>query len=186
MVGIYKITNLTTGNYYIGQSKDIVKRWNDHFCKGYGAMHSPLFTMDIDMYGRDGFSFEVIEECPVESLLEREAYYIEKLKPKYNSVFKGHEVSTETRRKISKSLTGKKQPPEVVKKRGASLSAYLKEHPRSNERHYKKCAAEVDSRIVGFESVKAMAAFFKVCNATATKALKRNGRIKKCKVWYVV
>lgn len=30
MIGIYKIENLINGKVYIGQSKDIKKRWNEH------------------------------------------------------------------------------------------------------------------------------------------------------------
>jgi group I intron endonuclease len=63
MVGIYKITNLTTNECYVGKSVNIEKRWIDHFSKSYGARHSVRFQEAIDKYGKQGFDFRVIEEC---------------------------------------------------------------------------------------------------------------------------
>ena len=30
MIAIYKITNITNGMVYVGQSVNIIKRWNEH------------------------------------------------------------------------------------------------------------------------------------------------------------
>ena len=114
MVGIYKITNLQTGECYIGRSIHVEERWKEHFCKGYGAIHSKRFQDAIDQYGKDGFSFRLIEECDPEVLDERERFWINSLKPAYNTVTEGHPVSENTRAKISESLAGRKQPPELV------------------------------------------------------------------------
>ena len=77
MVGIYKITNLITNDCYVGKSKHIEKRWKEHFCRGYGAIHSKQFQTDIEEYGINGFSFRVIEECEEHELQEREKYWID-------------------------------------------------------------------------------------------------------------
>lgn len=76
MVGIYKITNLKTGECYIGRSIHVEERWKEHFCKGYGAIHSKRFQDAIDQYGKDGFSFRLIEECDPEVIDERERFWI--------------------------------------------------------------------------------------------------------------
>ena len=37
MIGIYKITNLINNKSYVGQSKNIKKRWNQHRNEGLKA-----------------------------------------------------------------------------------------------------------------------------------------------------
>lgn len=185
MIGIYKITNLETGDFYIGQSKNISRRWNAHFSTWIAPAHGKKFQDDIDQYGKAGFSFQVIEECEPEDLRERERYWINTLHPAYNTVTDGHDVSAETRAKISASLTGKKQSPELIEKRRQALIERYKVFPRTNAWHRKKVAADVGNVIV-FESVKACAEYLGVDNSTMTHALKRGGKVKGHKVWYVV
>ena len=77
MTGIYKYTNIINGHSYIGQSKDIFNRKKEHL---YRAFHQYLGNQEWDKtfyralrkYGQDNFSFEVLEECPIEKLNERE------------------------------------------------------------------------------------------------------------------
>lgn len=185
MVGIYKITNLSTGQCYVGQSIHIEDRWKEHFCKGYGAVHNKEFQDAIDQYGIEGFSFRVLEECEPEALRDRERYWINALNPSYNSVVDGHDVSEETRAKISESLKGKKQPPEVIERRKQAIIARHKIFPQTNEGHRKQVALEEETVTV-FESVKACAEYLGVDDSTVTKALKRGGKVHKKKVWYVV
>ena len=185
MVGVYKITNLITGDCYVGQSKNVEKRWRDHFCKGYGAMHSKLFQDAIDSQGKEGFSFQIIEECDPKDLWERERYWISELKPAYNTVVDGHPVSEETRRKISKSLVGRKPSPEIVEKRRLAILERHKTIPQTNAGHKKKVAVQMEV-VVEFESVKACAEHFGVKPSTVSAALKRGGKVRNKKVWYVV
>lgn len=70
--GIYKITNLINGKIYIGQSINIKSRFYDH-CK---KNDSSLVGKAIQKYGKQNFSFEIIEECPPEKLDEQEQYWI--------------------------------------------------------------------------------------------------------------
>ncbi len=87
MIGIYKITNKINGHCYIGQSRNIDKRWRDHKIashnkndKGYNY---PLYQA-FRKYGIDNFSFEVIEECSINLLNEKEHYWIKHYSPIYN------------------------------------------------------------------------------------------------------
>lgn len=82
IVGIYKITN-PKGKVYIGQSVDIEKRWKMH--KGLYGSKSNKLKRSLIKYGISEHLFEVIEECSVEQIYEREIYWIEF----YNSVEKG-------------------------------------------------------------------------------------------------
>jgi len=179
MVGIYKITNLITGDCYIGKTKNFRKRLWNHKYKG---IHSEDFESDIEKYGWDNFKAEIIEECTEAELTEREAYYIETLKPAYNTIVRGRKRSIETRIKISKALTGKKQSPETIEKRKKSIRKRHETIPQLNLGHRKKCASDERE----FESVKEMANYYGVTSGSATHALKRGHKIRGHKVWYVV
>lgn len=101
--GIYKITNNLNNHFYIGQSINISKRWKEHKRSFlYGKTHSTVLQKAFIKYGIENFKFEVLEECPVENLDDREVFYIATLKPKYNMNFggsgnAGHVVAEETR-----------------------------------------------------------------------------------------
>lgn len=91
MTGIYKLTNKINGKCYIGQSVDIKKRLENHMClngakyPGQVAYNYPLYRA-MRKYGRENFESEVLENCEVEDLAERELHYIKK----YNSVKNGY------------------------------------------------------------------------------------------------
>ena len=72
MIGIYKITNLTNGKSYVGQSIHIERRWMEHCLPSANS----LIAKAIQKYGKEQFAFQVIEECLPEQLDEKEEYYI--------------------------------------------------------------------------------------------------------------
>ena len=74
MIGIYKITNKINKKSYIGQSNDIQRRFGEHKTKG-GKSRIPL-DMAIQKYGMENFDYEILEECSIELLNEREIYWI--------------------------------------------------------------------------------------------------------------
>lgn len=72
MIGIYKITN-PKGKVYIGQAVDITRRENVYKrlnCKGQIKLYNSLLK-----YGFSEHIFEVVEECNVEELNERERHW---------------------------------------------------------------------------------------------------------------
>lgn len=79
MIGIYKITRKENGKSYIGQSNDIERRFSEHKNK----IDIPI-EIAIKKYGIDAFDFEIIEECSLEQLDEREKYWIA-----YYNTYKG-------------------------------------------------------------------------------------------------
>ena len=81
MIGIYKITNLMTGECYIGQSKDIERRFMEHKNHCISSI-----DRDIQNYGIQNFSFDIIQECNEDELNELEDYYIDY----YNSYINGY------------------------------------------------------------------------------------------------
>ena len=82
--GVYKITNNITGDFYIGSSKNIEKRWHEHKSPSVHKQqpNSKLYK-GMASYGLDNFTFEIIEKT--DNLKEREQYYIEHLNPSYNN-----------------------------------------------------------------------------------------------------
>ena len=85
IIGVYKITNTVTGDFYIGSSKNIKHRWADHKCPSKWNEHpnNPMY-LDMKKYGVDKFDFEILAEVEPEQLKEKEQQFIENLKPTYN------------------------------------------------------------------------------------------------------
>lgn len=71
-IGIYKIENLINHKIYIGQSIEIEKRWQKHLnTKDNFVIHKAL-----QKYGKENFSFQIIEECDLLDLDNKEQYWI--------------------------------------------------------------------------------------------------------------
>ena len=84
--GIYKITNTITGDFYIGSSKDVKKRWASHkWPSSWNKQPNNQLYQDMQKYGVDKFDFQIREEVEESFLKEMEQQFIEKLKPTYNS-----------------------------------------------------------------------------------------------------
>lgn len=81
MIGIYKITNLLTGESYIGQSRDIDQRFKEHFYHNFSEV-----DIAIHQFGQHNFSFDILELCDENQLDDREDYYIQK----FNSISNGY------------------------------------------------------------------------------------------------
>lgn len=77
--GIYKITNIINGHSYIGLSKDIEKRWQNHIdhLNSKKEFNKALYKA-MRKYGLENFIIEILEECPEDNeiLKERERYWI--------------------------------------------------------------------------------------------------------------
>ena len=120
MMGIYKVTN-PNGRVYIGQSKNINKRFEAYFklnCKNQTRLYNSFIK-----HGIDNHVFEILEECLFEELNIRERYYQDlydvisckglnciltetDILPR---IFSEHvnNRSLESKQKTSKSMTGK-------------------------------------------------------------------------------
>jgi group I intron endonuclease len=113
LIGIYKITS-PTGKIYIGQSKNILQRFK--FYSFYNCKNQTKLYNSFKKHKVENHFFEIIEECSVKHLNEREEYWINHL----NSIKKGLNIQNggnasprniETKKKISRSLTGKTKSP---------------------------------------------------------------------------
>ena len=80
--GVYKITNLVNGRFYIGSSKDIESRWYQHKKQLDAELHNnPHLQSAWKLYGAQNFKFEIIEECIPKLQFEREQFYLNELNP---------------------------------------------------------------------------------------------------------
>lgn len=80
MVGIYKITNKINNKVYIGQSKSIFHRFNNHvLALNKGIHENDLLQKDFLEHGCINFIFEIVELCNENELIELESKYINKL-----------------------------------------------------------------------------------------------------------
>lgn len=85
-LGIYKIQNILDNKIYIGSAQNFRKRWNNHKSLLRRDKHHCVHLQRAwNKYGEESFQFLIIEECVVETLFEKEQYYLDNLKPEYNS-----------------------------------------------------------------------------------------------------
>ena len=124
MVGIYKIMN-PNGRIYIGQSTNIDNR-RKHY-KNNSGKRQPKIFYSLKKYGWEQHIFEIIEECTLEQLNEREVYwkkyYLEQAEYDWSKVLfcelydnGGGPLSEETRKKMSYSKLGTKLSIEIKDK----------------------------------------------------------------------
>lgn len=130
MIGIYKITS-PTKKVYIGQSTNIKKRFSHY--KGLNCKRQPIIYNSLLKYGVEKHKFEILCECSVEELNDKERYYqdvfsvigknglncsltktsdrsgkhSEETKFKLSKAHKGKKLSEETKLKMSKIRKGK-------------------------------------------------------------------------------
>lgn len=80
--GVYKITCIPTGKFYIGSAVCMRTRWNDHRRHlRRGTHHSRHLQHAWRKYGEIAFRFEVVEEVVTDRLRVREQHYLDELRP---------------------------------------------------------------------------------------------------------
>jgi len=116
-IGVYCIENIENNKKYIGSSKHVYKRRNSHFNELKRGKHKNIkLQRSYDKHGRDKFVFYIIEVIDSEiKLIEREQFYIDKIKPEYNinliaNSSLGVKRSDETKEKVRQANLGLKHP----------------------------------------------------------------------------
>ena len=104
--GVYCWTRVESGKKYVGSSIDIYRRFMQYYNIKYitRASKSSLICRALLKYGYSSFSLEILEYCDPSSVIEREQYYIDLLKPEYNIL------------QVAGSLFGYKHTPESLEK----------------------------------------------------------------------
>lgn len=96
--GIYIIKNIVNNNCYIGKTNNFKRRFSEH--KTIEHESNSSLKLAYKKYGLENFKFEILEKCEIDKLNEREIFWIDKLKPKYNRTIggdgaTGHKLSNE-------------------------------------------------------------------------------------------
>lgn len=80
--GVYKITNIANGKFYIGSSWNGKGRWVNHRSRLRHQSHSnPFLQKAWNKYGEENFTFEIIECCERDALLKREQHHLDTKRP---------------------------------------------------------------------------------------------------------
>lgn len=86
MSGVYTIVNKINNKTYIGSAVDFKVRQTRHFTNLRKDKHHCIaLQRSWNKYGEENFEFRIIEKCSASKCVEREQYYIDLLKPEYNS-----------------------------------------------------------------------------------------------------
>lgn len=132
--GVYKITNTITGDFYIGSSKNVKRRWASHK-NSYTWKNNPNNPMYLDMkkYGLEKFAFEILEEVEIDKLKEVEQKLIEILKPIYNN-YNANGLNVE-RKKESQKKYEKTDRYKEYQKEYRKSDKYKESHRKSNKQY---------------------------------------------------
>lgn len=91
--GIYKIVNIKNNKVYIGSSINLGIREYKHFWMLKKNIHDNNYLQhSYNKYGKDVFSFNVVEICSPEELIVKENFYIDKYKS--NDLSFGYNLAT--------------------------------------------------------------------------------------------
>lgn len=101
MIGIYVVTNSINGKQYVGQSRNVRRRFWDHRCVSHET--SPKLKEELIKFGKECFTYKLLEECQEDELDVKEVYWIKKLNPQYNTYNggkKGFKVSEDVKQRL--------------------------------------------------------------------------------------
>jgi group I intron endonuclease len=140
--GIYKIVNKINGKYYVGSSKDVKHRWDDHIRELRKNNHyNDYLQKSWNKYGEQSFDFQFVKSVKEKELLLVEQKYLDISVKEQNKCYNlnfeasGGNISEYSREKIRMSKIGRKASVELRKKlsdvhKGIKLSESAKEKIR--------------------------------------------------------
>jgi group I intron endonuclease len=160
--GIYAIENIVNGKIYIGSAIHFGHRYTKH--NGHlkrGDNKCGLLQKASDKYGIQSLKMYVLEVCEINKLQEREQYWVDTLKPKYNLRIKnirtnaGMVFSDEWKKNIGLAGIGRvawnkgmKRPPqseEAKEKRSRTIAS----KPRRTFKHTEESKRKTSEKLKG-------------------------------------
>lgn len=156
---IYKAINKVNNKVYIGKTNNFARRINQHMSAAKRTNNNFHFYNALNGNPID-FSWEIIEECSVETVNDREKFWIQQYKSNekefgYNCTTGGdggdttsnHPYKGEIYRKISESLVGRKRGTNIYK---MFIEKHGKELGEERWKEYRKYMGQrVSSSVVG-------------------------------------
>jgi group I intron endonuclease len=117
--GVYKILCLANGKFYIGSSKDIQRRWYNHWDeKERAKTKNQMMYDDMRKYGKENFRIYVIYEGKDYKHIEKVVTY--NLQPEYNIRNRTH-----------------KEPGRPRIRRWATRNEYMKYYNATHKKYFK-------------------------------------------------
>lgn len=86
ITGVYQIKNKTTGERYIGSSKNVHERFMQHKRPNRWEREDSKLYQDFKKYGIENFDFLYLAFVEPQYLKQVEQEFIEMLKPEYNTI----------------------------------------------------------------------------------------------------
>lgn len=174
--GIYLWTNTISNKSYVGSAVDLRRRLSNYFSKA--RIISELKTTNsliykaILKYDYSNFKLEIIEICDIESILEREQYYLDNFELKYNTLktagsLYGFKHSAETRELMRAARLGKPISEEAKIKLAANSQAFALK------------VENIDTKeVMYFTSIRRAADFLDMHHSYLAKCLNKDGFYK--------
>nr|QDG01257.1 GIY-YIG endonuclease [Scytalidium sp.] len=82
--GVYCWVHNQSGTRYVGSSVNLGKRFSDYYNLNHLMKNNMPIYKALLKYGHFNFSLEILEYCHIDSVIDREQYFIDLLKPRYN------------------------------------------------------------------------------------------------------
>jgi len=115
--GIYMWTNLINDKRYVGSSENLKIRFSQYFNVNHLNRSNYMYICRALLkHDYSNFKLEILEYCEPEKCLEKEDYYLKKLKPEYNislnpsAPFSGRQHSDESKTIMSDAKSGENHP----------------------------------------------------------------------------
>lgn len=185
---IYLIINTINQNIYIGSSINFNQRRNKHLNDlRNNKHHSSYLQRSFDKHGENTFRFYIVENCKETELIEREQFWMNKLKPEYNiskiaGKNTGYKHSTETKKLLSYLSKGRKLSKEHKEKISRKLKGI--KYPQYNKKI--KSIDLITKEELKFKSVTDCSKYFNTTITTISRVLRgsRKSFARKYKIIY--
>ncbi|MBA4547717.1 GIY-YIG nuclease family protein [Thermoactinomyces intermedius] len=148
IAGIYLIKNNITNKIYVGSSANIERRWKEHKKSlNAGTHHSPHLQASWDKYGKEAFSFSIIEVVDdVNNLIDREQFWLDELKPYKEDIGYNILPNAYSRRGVPLSEEAKQKMIETKLSKRITVTCVncgrTERVPKSRAKYYTTCSVE--------------------------------------------
>ena len=149
MIGIYRVYNTKNNKSYVGQSRNLSRRFTKHtYLLNIGMHPNSLLQEDWLKYGESAFQFEILEFCKIPDLDKKEKEHIALLNSTadgngYNLTYGGihpAKYSGVTKNKMSGNNKGERNP-----NYGKHLSDATKQRIRNTKEGERNAAAKLSA-----------------------------------------
>jgi len=171
--GVYQIKNVVNDKVYIGSAVYLKRRLNTHRnLLGKNQHHCKQLQEEWNQFGPEVFIFDILENCKIETRIEREQYYMDllinddKRTLLYNTTHYaragGHHLAGTKKdpdavRRSAEGNRGKKRTPEQIEaKRLVVGKEYSAVDPEGKIHHFKNLMLFAEQNGLDFRNFEAM------------------------------